>query len=365
MNFTLSTKPFADSLNLGVINANISKFNQKSYLAELTATRNTLTVNLEAAQIVSEIKLKGSGDSDEQVTAFVDCGVLKSIVNTFEASVTTIEFTEGGIILHSGKSKFTLPKMIESAEGSLARLSEIPAGAATVKVNKADWKFIDDYQMYAIAMSFVYPVYTHVWMGKDGDTIVGDFTNSLFTYSKTGKLGKTCLLTDTIVNLMNSLPENAEISTLEDGYRIDVKTDGFEYAAEFYPMYEDDKNDYKSEIMLQQVMKNENDMFNLPVAEVKKFVAQSDILSSGSDEFVDVALAAGELRVSDANVDCRVAVQGTATDFQIQLKSEHFKAVLNHLDSETVSISPIKDEGSVLGLVFWTDNLAVVLGGAE
>ena len=91
--------------------------------------------------------------------------------------------------------------MIADGAGELARPALVPEGAIKVKIDNSDWKFVKDYQMYAIGMSFVHPVYTQVWIGSEGDVIVGDFDNSIFTFSKKNKLGKTCLLSNTIFYL--------------------------------------------------------------------------------------------------------------------------------------------------------------------
>ena len=130
MNFTLSTKPFADALDLGVIPANISKYYRLSCLAQLTASKRELRINLEASNVVTEILLKGSGDSDETVTGFVDALILKQLVGTLESNTVTLEYTSGAIVLHSGSSKFNLPFLAESGDGEL-RSPQLPAEGAT------------------------------------------------------------------------------------------------------------------------------------------------------------------------------------------------------------------------------------------
>ena len=136
MNFNVSTKPLTDALNLGVINQNVSKFYQKSCLAQVTASKRDLKINLEASNVLSELHLRGSGDSEETVTTFVDCLLLKQLVSTFEANVTTFEFTEGGLILHSGKSKFTLPKMIDDSELELNSPSKLEGQSSIIDIDK-------------------------------------------------------------------------------------------------------------------------------------------------------------------------------------------------------------------------------------
>lgn len=366
MKFTLSTKPLSDALDLGVIQANISKYYRKSCLAELTASRKELRINLEASSVVTEILLKGSGDEDGPVSAFVDCLVLKQLVGTFEANTTTIEYSEGGIVLHSGSSKFTLPFLAESDDGELKRPELAPEGATKVPVDLSDWKFIKDFQMYALALSFVHPIYTNAWIGKDGDVIVGDFDNSLFTFSKKSKLGRTCLIPDTIVNLFNSLPEGANITLMDKSYRVDVKTDTFEYASQFTPKYEDEDNNgnYSADAIMQSVHKDPAKSMKVAVPPISKLLSQADLLSSGNENKIDFEVKGQELQIKDENVDCRLKFEGECPEFKISLNSSLFKSIIGHVDSETVNISPVVMDDEVQGLTIWTDNLTVMVGAA-
>ena len=367
MNFTLSTKPFANALDLGVIPANISKYYRLSCLAELTASKNELRINLEASNVVTEILLKGSGDEDAEITGFVDCLVLKQLVNTFESNITTIEYTSGGIVLHSGSSKFNMPFLAEAADGELRRPRLPEANAPKVPLSLDDWKFVKDYQMYAIALSFVHPVYTNAWIGQNGDVIVGDFDNSLFTFSKKNNLGATCLLPDTIVNLFNSLPTGANITMMDKAYRVDVKTDGFEYASEFSPKYENEDNngDYSAEAILSSISKNEDNCVKVPVAPIAKSLSQADLLSSSSDETIEFSVVGNEVRIKDENIDCRVKYEGTCNEFTVPLNSSLFKSVIGHVDADNVTISPVITESELVGITVWTPNLTVMLGAIE
>lgn len=367
MKFTLSTKPLSDALDLGVIQANISKYYRVSCLAQLTATKHELRINLEASNVVTELLLKGTGDEEGPVTAFVDCLVLKQLVGTFESNTTTIEYTEGGIVLHAGTSKFTLPFLAESGDGELKRPQLAPENAPTIPVDLNDWKFIKDYQMYAVALSFVHPIYTNAWIGQDGDVIVGDFDNSLFTFSKKSKLGRTCLLPDTIINLFNSLPEGAKITLMEKSYRVDVKTDTYEYASEFSPKYEDEDNNgnYSANAIMEAVTKNEESAIKVAVAPIAKLLSQADLLASSGDNKIDFAVVGNEVRIHDDNVDCKIKFEGTCDEFEIPLNASQFKSIIGHVDSETIKIAPALVEGEISGLTIWTDNLTVMVGAVD
>lgn len=372
MQFTVSTKPLTDAINLGVIDASVSKFYQKSCLAQLTADRTTLTINLEVKNVFTELQLKGSGDSDEKVCTYVDCVLFKKLINTIETSVVTLEFDESGLILHSGKSKFTLPKMVDDVEMDLTKPKQMEGTSITIDIDPADWKFISDHQMYAIAMSFITPVYTRVWLGENGDVLVGDFDNSMFTHSKKNKLGSTCLITDTIVNLFNSLPEGAKLTKFDKSYLISVATDGYVYQAEFVPEFENENNvgSYSADIILGMMTRDEANSVKIKAAEFNKFLNQAILLATGTENVIEYTVKGNELTLHDNNVDCKIALEKpTAEDYSCSFKLTDLKSVVSNLDTEEVNIAPMKQdtpEGSIIvGVCFWTTNMEVVIAGAE
>lgn len=367
MKFIVNTKPLSDALNLGVINANVSKFYSKSCLAQVTADKHMLKINLEAAFILSEIKLKGAGDSDSTTTIFVDSLLLKQLVSTFESSTVTLEFTDGGLILHSGKSRFTLPKLMDEVDLELAAPELPDHSSEPIAINKDDWKFIKENQMYAIAMSFIHPVYTKVWVGNDGDVLVGDFDNSLFTHSKKSKLDTTCLLSDTIINLFNSLPEGANLIKSDKSYLINVVTDGFEYISQFTPQYESDEDvgSYNADIILGMMnpSKEFSVVFSAPA--VNKFLSQAALISSSSDDVIKLSIADGQLLLEDKNVQCKVAVTGDVVEpYSVEFKTVLLKSVISNY-SEDVNISPMMQEDSVVGITVWNKDLTTIIAGVD
>lgn len=369
MKFACSTKPLIDALNLGIVNQNISKFHQKSCLAQIKADKQVLQINLEAARVFTEILLKGSGDSDEPATVFVDCAVLKSLIATFDGvAVTTFEFTDSGLVLHSGSSKFSLPKMVDDDAGlELTSPGLPPEGSVSVDITKDEWKFIKDYQMYAISMAFIHPVYNLVYVGQDGDVIVGDFDNSLFTYSKKSKLGNTCLLKDTIINLFNSLPEGAKLTQLGKSYLINVQTDGFEYASEFTPIYESDPEggDYNSGAII-DMMTHSEDSIKLNLAAISKFLNQAALLSTSTEDTIALSVGQNEVSFVDKNVDCKIPLaEASPSTYNIVFKTSLLKSVISNFDEEEIRIAPLTVEGEIGGVVFWTKNMTTVLGGVD
>ena len=366
MKFTCNTKPFADSLALGIINSNVSNFHQKSCTVELTASGNMLKINIEASQIFTEIHIPGKGEGDP-ATVFVDSLLLKNLSSTFESQTVTLDFEENGLIITSGKSKFTLPKMVDGDDFDLRAPSIPETTEGSIEIDSSDWKFIKDYQMYAISMAFINPVYTKVWVGENGDVLVGDFDNSLFTHSVHSKLGKTCLLSDTIINLFNSLPEGSKITPMDDSYVIQLKTDSYEYATQFTPQYEDDESvgSYNSDIFL-GMMKHPDEAITVNTVAITKALNQALLISTNSQDSIVFSLEDGQVHLKDKNVDCEVSVTGSTEErYKVEFNLERLKKVIANYSDETVQISPMMQEGEAVGIMVWNDSLTTIVAGLE
>lgn len=366
MKFTCNTKPFADSLSLGIINSNVSNFHQKSCTVELTATENMLKINIEASQIYTEIHIPGKGEG-EPATIFVDSLLLKNLSSTFESQTVTLDFTENGLIITSGKSKFTLAKMVDGDDFDLKAPAVPDSLDGAIDINQSDWKFIKDYQMYAISMAFINPVYTKVWVGQNGDVLVGDFDNSLFTHSVHSKLGKTCLLSDTIINLFNSMPAGSKIIPLGDSYVIQLKTDSYEYLTQFTPLYESDESvgSYNSDIFL-GMMQHDDNAIKINTVAITKALNQALLLSTNSQDSIFFSLEDGQVKLSDKNVDCSIAVTGsTENNYKVEFNLERLKKVIANYSDEVISISPMEQDGVVVGIMVWNDALTTIVAGLE
>ena len=366
MKFICNTKPFADSLSLGIINSNVSNFHQKSCTVELTASENMLKINIEASQIYTEIHIPGKGEG-QPATIFVDSLLLKNLSSTFESQTVTLDFTDNGLIITSGKSKFTLPKMVDDTDFDLKAPAVPESLDGAIDINQADWKFIKDNQMYAISMAFINPVYTKVWVGQNGDVIVGDFDNSLFTHSVHSKLGKTCLLSDTIINLFNSLPAGSKIIPLGESYVIQLKTDSYEYLTQFTPLYESDESvgDYHSEIFL-EMMQHTEEAVKVNTVAITKALNQALLLSTNSQDSIVFSLENGQVHLTDKNVDCSVSVTGgESQNYKVEFNLERLKKVIANYSDETISISPMDQDGVVVGIMVWNDALTTIVAGLE
>lgn len=368
MKFTVSTKPLMSGINLGIVGANVSKFYQKSTLAQVYADQNTLKINLEATSILSEIRLKGSGDESEPHVVLVDCMLLKQLISTFDTSTVTFEFIEGGLVLHSGKSKFTLPQVLSSEDVELKAPDISKVSGDTIGLNKADWKFVKEYQMHAIAISFVHPAYTRVWVGDSGEVLVGDMDNSIFTYSDKSKLGRTCLLTDTIINLFNNLPEDTKLIPLGRSYAVNVVTDGYEFISEFTPDYEEDEGigDYNSQIIIGLMNIDENSAVRVNISPINKALGQAALLSSSTEDTVSFEVNNNAIHLHDSNIDCIVPLEGTNNlPYSIEFKTSLLKSVVANSPEEIVYISPAFTNDEISGIVVKSKELTTVLGGVD
>lgn len=376
MKFIVSTKPTKSALDLAIINSNVSKFYSKSCLAEVSANANTLTINLEAASIVSEVKLKGSGDTDEASTVFVDSLVLKQLIASFDSPTIIFEFTESGLVLHTGKSKFTLPKMTDDSDMALARpLKALElSNCVNVDVDSSAWKFVKDHQMFAIAMSFVHPVYTNVWVSDGDDVVVGDFDNSIFTHSHKSNLGCCCLLSDTIVNLLMSLPEGSKIVRDPESrsYIINGSTDSFDYIAQFTPKYESDPGvgSYNADMVLSMMPDSSDQAVTLDSDKISKLLNQASLLSTSSEDTITLSVRDKQAWLHDNNVNGSVDIKPSCDwdkikEYSVEFRTALLKSAMSNYSGD-ISIYPcMADDDIVGGVVMKDKDVTTLLAGVE
>lgn len=366
MKFTVNTKPVVDGLELGIISSNITKFYQKSCIVELTIENGQLRINTEASSIKSELIFKGNVDDFEGVNhLFVDSMLFKNLMKSIDTDTVEFEFREDGLVIKAGKSKFNLPQVVSESDMELIRPQQVSETTQAFGVDKAGWSFIKDQQMYAIAMSFVHPIYTNVWMSDSGDVIVGDFDNSIFTHSSKAQLSSTCLLTDTIINLLTTVPEDSQIIQVGKSYEIRVETDPYSYVCEFMPKYETDEGvgEYSSEAIL-GLFGHETGI-ELNTDKILKYISQAELFMSTNDDTIDLVVQQDQFILKNENVNCKVPVSNPFGDFEITFKINFLKDVISHMDSSTVKLSPLMQGDEVGGIIIWTDNMEAVLAGVD
>ena len=367
MKFTVNTKPLQDALSLAVVKSNVSKFYKKSGLAKVTADRHNLQINFEAAYVTSEVKIKGSGDEETSDARYVDNLLLHDLISTFESDLTQIEFVDGGLILYSGKSKFNVPQILQENELDLEKPHPVDPSYPTIDLNKPNWQFIKDHQMFAISMSFIHPVYTRLWVSDKNDVIVGDFDNSLFTHSMKSVLGTTCLLSDTVINLLTSVPETTKLMKLDDSYLINVSTDAYSYLAEVKLQSESDEGvgDYNADIILGTFKVPEGESTKVARGPMLKLLGQSELLSKDANKTINISVNGQNIDISDADVHGTFAATEPATAvYDVVFKTSDLKSILSNLDEDVITMAPtMRDEatGVVGGVVFSTSNMEIVI----
>ena len=371
MKFTVSTKPLKNVTDLGIIKANISKFYYRSNIVQITANRDTLILNIEASGIKSTMTLKGSGDSDDTVITMIDCSTFKSLIDSIENDIITLEFEDGGLYIHAGTSKFVIPQMLDANDVQLTQPVDNYTATNTIEIKPADWQFIKDHQMYAISDSAQHPVYTNVWVGKDKDIIVGDFDASLFTYSKHGDFDNTCLFPASLINLFTSIPEGSKVSKIDKNYVLEIATDSYSMTTEFTPKYEDDEavGSYNSEIILGMLAHPEK-FITVEIGPITKFISQTSILSqSDLDKIIDFTIDNGQLVLTNKSSSYSMQVPEDADKYSVKFTSDVLKSVLSNFDSDKINIAPmVREEGGetkTIGCIFWTENLTTLLAGQD
>lgn len=370
MTFKLSTKPLSDALTLGIVNSNISKFNAKSCIAQLTADATTFKINLEPSRVVTEIRLRGIGEGFSGAeTRFVDSLVFKQLVSTFDTNTVEIDFVEGGIVLHSGKSKFTLPDIAGSGISSMSLRTPVLAEYATAddKIKKAEWTFIKNRQQKYASVAFIKAVYTRYYVNASGDVIIGDFDNNIFSHSTKSTLGETCLLSDTVLNLICSLPDGATIKKIEDGYQVRATTDAFEMVSDFYPEYEDEAGVgvYHDELIM-PLFDHPADYIKLSTKDICKAIKQAELLSPSSDADIIFGVEDGHAFLKDSKVDVKFSIEGNKdSSYKLSFSLKNFSEVINNYPDDTVYVGLTYLDGEVSGILTWDDNMEIVLACRE
>ena len=369
MKFTCNTKPLSTALDLGIINSNVSSYHKKSNIVQLTITEGKLKINVETASIKTQLAVSGNAEGEGTSRVFVGSILLKQLISSIDTSTVTLDITDAGLVISAGKSNLTLPKLVDGDELELDTPSEPAGNAEWIQIDQNSWKFIKDNQLFALAMSFIHPVYTRIWVGADGDVLVGDFDNSLFTHSKMNKLGNTCLLSDTVINLFTCLPEDSKITKSTNGrdYLVSATTDGFTYLSEFTPYYESDEGvgSYNSQIFLSKMKSNESSV-QCKASALGKFLSQAELLASTSEDTIKLSVTPSKITVFDKNVDCSIDIPEQTEEYTVEFRLAAFKKIVTNYGESDITIQPFKsDEGAVDGIIVADKSLTTILGGVE
>lgn len=369
MKFTLSTKPLVTAANLAIINSNVTKFYHKSVMVELTATQNKLLINTEATSIISEVKLSGVGDSTEEARIFVDALTFKNLISTLKASQVELEFEDNALIVTCGKSSFSLPKLADAKDGSFTSPVELTddviATADLVDISK--WKFIKDHQMFAKADSYTAPVYTYVWAGASGDAIVGDYNNSIFTHSNSSQMKTDCLLSETIINLVTSLPENTKIVRSGDTYVLYIAADSYEYRSQITPETEseDGLGIYNADI-IKSIMEMSANIVKVDGSEIITALNQSALLTVDKNPKIEFKVDSDGVHLKDKRIDVVIPIEGTVDKpYTLSFKPSQLKPLISNSPDTLLELCPRIADDEVVGIIVGSKGYTAVLAGSE
>lgn len=372
MKFTVSTKPLVNALDIGFLK-NVSKNDKIGSVAQVTMEGAELRINFQYPRLFSELVLKGAPEKeDSHATVFVDATRFKSLISTFDSNTVVLDFVSGGLEVHSGKSKFNVPKMLDEDDISLERPNkENYSKANESKLDVNAWQYVRDNQLHTITISHTYPVYNMVYVGESGDVLAGDVMTSLFSYSHEGDLNQTCLLSTTLIEMLSSIPGDATVVRSENNYLVVAKGEGYVYTCEFKPQHESDAGmgDYNSDIILQTIQPPTEYVEVDPEA-IRRSLGQATLLNVLDDTIVTITISSDEFKMVNKNVDCVLDVKSTSKfapmsgDFQI----EHLRKILKPYVSDTIKIGFIKDEDQpddVKGIIIFDEKINMVAGGME
>lgn len=370
MNFTISTKPLKTALGLAIVNKNINKNIQKSAIVQLTMSEKQFRINTEAASISTEVTLHGTGDGN--ATIFVDALTFKNLISTIDAAQVSIvydgaDMDSNYIKVVSGSSEYTIPRVFDANKISMKRPME--SSGEGKDLDKSAWKFVSDHLLFALPVEKnAYPVYNNVWVGENGDIIVGDMVSMRFAHCAKSDLGATCLLTESIINLLCSAPDGSKIKGPNDdgSYVISCASDSFNYIAEFCPKLENDENgNYRSDMILSILSPDKSVYIEVKVADINKILSQLKIVS-GTDKAIGLQITSDEMRFVGKTINAAIPASGNFPETLDRRVLIHLlSGIAANLPDQTVRISKAinkKRDGteSVTGLVFTSAGMTVV-----
>ena len=369
MNFTVSTKPLKAVLGMSIINKNITNANPRSTIIQITADGDTLTLNTQATSLKTEARIQGHGEG-EAATFIASCGIFKQLISSINTSTIGLEFTEHNLTIKAGKSSFTLNASSEYDNMSLAS-PIIPTDdevESAELLNVAKWKFIQDHQLYALAKTFEpSPAFTRIYNGANGDVIVGDFSNSLFTHTGGLNLGIDCLLTVYVVNLVASMPETAKLVKSGSDFVIAIKTDSYDYYTQIEPKA-DEASAYPASDILGLMQALDNESITVDVAEITNALSQSQLLNSDNDRKIVMEIRGESINLIDSNVDCEITGVGEISEersCRMTFGVDILRTAISKCPGAKVEIIPTYDGEGPNGLLLISDDFSTILGCEE
>lgn len=363
---TIQTKPLKDALEVCIPSSNIEKFNQISLFVQLNIDADKLSIKHNAAFINSEVILKGSGDGESAI--IINASLFKQLVSTLSSAQTVLEISDNALKVESGKNTFRLPSLSDVEYAQLATPTHLDAtyetGSLTIK--PADWKFVKDRQTYAVSEN-VRETMHYVFVGEDGTTIAGSLADGIFTVSKGVGIGKRCLLSESIINALESSLNETKLTALENSFVISSHTDAYDYSAEFTPIYEDEATNfvYPDTNVLAICNFDELECYTISSADLNNSLKQVKFFLE-KNKIIKCKLSPDQLTISSEDVECVVPVESSSTaTYTAIFDYDVFKSATN-VSSAKFNVYPTpSDEAPDTADVFIlaTDELTTVIAG--
>jgi hypothetical protein len=381
MDVTLSTEALKSGLSTLILDSSISKFNPKSCITRITMSSGILQLDTEYADIKSRLKINCISDVDDLKVIYVESSVFKKLINSLNTGDVVLEISDKDsttLVVRAGKSKFYVPQIaeyqdvkfgIDSADiEDMAKLFD-----NSTKFDFSAWKFISNYQLYALADSVTaLKAYTNVYVGEDNAIIVGDYNNNLFTYSNKNTVFDSCMIPGSVVKLLISYPEDSSVARGDNGLwyiMCQSEKDNYSLVSEFKTLEESDTLNYQSDKILPLMVHDNKLAVTIPnLASIKDVLAQGSILVNNKNDYViNLSVENGKLRVYGNNMEYVENVDNSEINFTVGFRLQHFIDTISHLDSNEITIMPKyrKDRNGneiVIAILIWTENLTVVLG---
>lgn len=371
MKFNLNVQPLKDAMNLGIISSNISKFFEKSTVIQLTAEGNTLRINTQATSLLSEAVISGDNEDGNAATAIVDCTLFKSLVGTLTSNEMSLDFQENSLVVESGRSRFNVPKLLTDEDAaSLDRPASTDKlkGKHCTELKPATWKYIQDHQLYAVAMSQIQKVYTRVWVSANKGVLTGDPQMSLFTYQENNALDSDCLVSSTVVNLLSVLDEGSQLYHYNDSSYVVVMTcDAFTFTSQFTVEHESESGigTYAADMIFEMVLDDSQQSVKVSRSKMYANIKQASLFASSSNPLISVEADDKGIKLVNKNVNCRIAKENSGMQYTACFTVNDIDTVVSHLDEEDILVTPIVKDDEVFGLRFSTSNMVALLGSVE
>lgn len=373
MIFEVNASALKDAVNTGIINANISKYYKKSSITQIKAYGDHIELIVNYDHVITQLNIPGEGDFDSTSPYFVDSATFKQLINTIDCDIVFLDFIDGGIIISTTSSKFTVSNIVNTEDFELSAPSVDVPKLSKIPFDSEDWKFIKTNQLYALANNFLNPIYTMVYVGNDSDVIVGDYDHGIFTHSKKTSMQGPCLFKSDIINLFTSLDGDPSvyINTITDpkhaSYILTNTFDTYSYISEIFPIYEgSDYGEYHADLILNTFEETQY-ACNADANAVYKFLTQVGVLSNSNDSVIQWKYQDSTLTLSNKVCKCELPTDGECCDYTIKLPLDLLQSIFSKYIkySEPVNISPRIVDGDFVGILITNSDVETVLAAVE